>query len=414
MEGAFGKETMERLHVSCSGSRPWLEGNATEGCDLVPRAVQRGASNLYFPVVASALAIPPFTESIQVRLDQHWHRFESKPPEKWPDLIHLLDLDKELGMTADQIIAEVNRAKQALQSTGIPRIRFEEYEKLCGQAAFGDQVDFDVRDETVPPALARYFEKIVRVVRLREVRAIRGFTRIVPPSGELEEDAPSLAKLSLTPKRWLPAIEVKGEGIFIKFKQAELAQWENNPGLKPLLDDRAGRVNVAYAEAWKSRYGSHTPPPRIITPRLLLVHSFAHALIRRLTISCGYSSASLRERLYVDSVLGMAGMLVYTATPDSDGSLGGLERQGKQDRMRDLVPSAIRDMEWCSNDPLCIQDISTFSDSQNLAACHACMMVPETSCEEFNVLLDRAMLVGVPGNKELGFFSSLLNPLSQI
>jgi hypothetical protein len=110
----------------------------------------------------------------------------------------------------------------------------------------------------------------------------------------------------------------------------------------------------------------------------------------------------------------MTGLMIYTGTTDSDGSLGGLERQGKHGRINELVPAAISDMRWCSNDPLCIEDISTFSDAQNLAACHSCMMAPETSCEEFNVLLDRALLVGKPANPALGYFTAMLNPLSTI
>jgi hypothetical protein len=211
----------------------------------------------------------------------------------------------------------------------------------------------------------------------------------------------------------LPAIEVRGEGIFITFRESSLEKWETGKGGLELAR-RAKDIDKAYSEVWRGRYGADSTPPRVITPRFLLVHSFAHAMIRQLTVSSGYSSASLRERLYVDEQRSMAGLLIYTATADSDGSLGGLERQGKPDRMKVLVPAAIADMRWCSNDPLCIKDISTFSDSQNRAACHACMMLSETSCEQFNVLLDRATLVGLPENMDVGFFSSLLNPLSGI
>lgn len=413
MEGAFGKDTMRSLHIGCDGECPWLADSSAETCDKIPRAVQRGASNLYFPVVASALSIPPFTDSIQIRLDPFWQDFMKEPEEEWPNVIRYLHLEDKLGISKEEILNEVRKAKAALEQTGVSRIRYEEYEKLCSNAALGEQVDFDIRHEIVPPSLERYFDRIVRVVRLREVRAIRGFTRLQPPSGELEEDSPSLARISATRLNWLPAIEVRGEGIFITFRESALEKWERGKGGAELTR-RAAEIDRTYSETWRGRYGADSTPPRRITPRFLLVHSFAHAMIRELTVSSGYSSASLRERLYVDEKLNMSGLLIYTATADSDGSLGGLERQGKPDRMKEVVPSAIRSLRWCSNDPLCIKDISTFSDSQNRAACHACMMLPETSCEEFNVLLDRATLVGLPDNSHVGFFSSLLSPLAGI
>jgi hypothetical protein len=413
MEGAFGKETMQTLHIDCKGERPWLGDGSAEKCDEIPRAVQRGASNLYFPIVASALAIPPFTDSIQTRLDPFWQDFVKEPKENWPKVIQFGHLEDKLGIPADQILREVEKAMAALGVKGISRIRYEEYEKLSSTTHLGEQVEFDIRHENVPPSLQRYFDKIVRVVRLREVRAIRGFTRLQPPSGETDEEPATMAWLSRGRMRWLPAIEVRGEGIFMVFRKEALEKWVGGKGGAE-LSARAADINAAYAEAWKGRYGSDTNPPRTITPRFLLVHSFAHAMIRRLTLTSGYSSASLRERLFVDEDLNMSGLLIYTATPDSDGSLGGLERQGKSEKINELVPAAIADVQWCSNDPLCIKDISTFSDSQNRAACHACMMLPETSCEEFNVLLDRATLVGLPDNRDLGFFSSLLNPLAGI
>jgi hypothetical protein len=410
MEGAFGKDTMEKIGVGCEGWQPWLADNSTVKCELAPRAMQRGASNTYFPVVASALSIPPFTEALQEMLNPFWSMFLAKPQDQWPLVIEFANMANALKMPKEEILDAAIRSAKALEATDIASLRWEEYEKLSSPHTQCDDLDFDIRHEPVPPALDAYFDRLVRVVRLREVRALRSFTRIVPPSGELEADSPSLAPLSSgAPKNWLPAIEVRGEGIFLRFKSSSLDQWEKD---HPEQADRAKRVDEAYTSTWQQRH--QNPPPRAITSRFLLVHSFAHALMRQLTISCGYSSASLRERLYVDAERGMAGLLIYTATPDSDGSLGGLERQGSSSRMNQIIPAAIRSQEWCSNDPLCIQDISTFSDSQNLAACHACMMAPETSCEEFNVLLDRATLVGLPGNKSAGFFAPLLDPLSDL
>lgn len=410
MEGAFGKEALKNLGITCGSKRPWLQEDDPEQCDQVPRALQRGASNMYFTVTASALSIPPFTDSIQVLLDPYWADIRAATPEDWPAFVRLNRLSEKTGLTDDKILDEIQRATKALEASNVAMIRHEEYEKLCSEPRFGFQDDFQIHPEKVPPELAPFFDRVVRVSRLREVRAIRGFTRITPPSGEQEEDSAFVAPISKTRMNWLPAIEVRGEGVFLRFNGKSMAAWEKAQAFV----DRATDINRAYVEDWRDRHGPESKPPREITPRFLLVHSFAHALIRQLTIASGYSSASLRERLYIDDKLDMAGVLVYTATPDSDGSLGGLERQGRPKRIAELVVAAIGEAGWCSNDPLCIRDVSTFSDELSGASCHACMMVPETSCEEFNLLLDRATLVGNPDRSLVGYFSPLLNPTSAI
>jgi hypothetical protein len=128
--------------------------------------------------------------------------------------------------------------------------------------------------------------------------------------------------------------------------------------------------------------------------------------MRQLSLECGYSTASLRERLY--SGPGRSGVLIYTATTDADGTLGGLQRQGEGKRMQATLREAIAAQRWCSSDPLCIRDLMMVSNASNLAACHACLLAPETSCEHFNQFLDRALLVGTPEHPEIGFFADWL------
>ena len=174
---------------------------------------------------------------------------------------------------------------------------------------------------------------------------------------------------------------------------------------------RAHSVHEAWRDEWRRRYGQSEPTWRI-TARYLLAHTFAHAMMGQLTIECGYSTAALRERLYVsDGSDGMAGILMYTATSDSDGTLGGLQRQGDAHRIERAIGAAIRAMEWCSSDPLCIEGIIAGSDGLSIAACHACVLAPETACEEYNRFLDRASLVGLPGAPAVGFFSPLIRTI---
>src|SRR5262249_34453494 len=149
---------------------------------------------------------------------------------------------------------------------------------------------------------------------------------------------------------WLPAIEIRGEGVFLQLNGDRLTAWEQRPEVLA----RVARVS----ESWKiecNRRNPDEPRPFPATPRLLLIHSLAHALSGQLTLECGYSSASRRERLYVsEGSDGMAGLLIYTGAPDSDGTLGGLQRRSSPDLLGPSVVAAIRSMEWCSSDPLCI------------------------------------------------------------
>ena len=133
--------------------------------------------------------------------------------------------------------------------------------------------------------------------------------------------------------------------------------------------------------------------PRI-SAHLIAIHTFAHVLMRQLVFESGYSSSALRERIYVAP--DAAGVLIYTADSDSEGSLGGLVRQGRPDRLTDLILLALDQAVWCSADPVCSEAAGQGLGGFNRAACHACCLVPETSCVLANTLLDRGLLLGRP------------------
>jgi hypothetical protein len=178
-------------------------------------------------------------------------------------------------------------------------------------------------------------------------------------------------------------------------------EWES----REVVRERVAVLQDKHLRAWRDR-GQHGAMLKEITPRFLLVHSLAHALIRQLALSCGYGSASLRERLYVGSAeWDMAGLLIFTSSPDADGTLGGLVRQGEGANILAVFEDSLSSMSWCSSDPLCIEGVHSFSAPANGAACHACLLAAETSCEEFNRFLDRAFLVGTPTNQQLGYFT---------
>lgn len=407
MDGIFSKETWHRFS-NCRGRRPWL-ATAPETCTHKPRAVQRGASNLYFPVIESALSIPPWSDRLQEALGVHWDTIVRTDAEDRVQYIRILakaDLAavlQELQLSPEQLAAEVERRLGAQDTIDTDNLRLEEYRQFTsGVQVQGLDREFEIKPQPVPTHLKRWFSRLVKVARLREVRALTGFTRIQPPGDSADVN---IAPLSVTQgMEWLPAIEVRGEGIFLEFAAGELTAWETRPDVVT----RASEIQARWIREWEERHGAGSTPPRDITPRFLLVHTFAHALMRQLTLDCGYSSTALRERLYVDDgTAAMAGVLIYTATTDDDGTLGGLQREGDPARIERSIRSAITSQTWCSSDPLCIENVLSGDDGLSLAACHSCVLSPETSCEEFNRFLDRATLVGTPADSTAGYFAGL-------
>jgi hypothetical protein len=408
MDGCFGTDAFRGLQ--CSGTRPWL-GDQQEGCDATVRALLRGASNVYFPALASSLDIPPWADRIQRSLGAiDWNRLAGAPhDQKRLDIIRALDLAEKLDMSAEDLLRAVTHRLEMLSNQSDETIRYDEYQAFMAPPS-GDQVEFEVRPEIVAPEIRQFFTSIISVKRLREVRAIRSFTRIRPPADWRASGSPHFADLSLTRKDWLPAIEVRGEGIFLQMNSEALAAWESRLEADGFWAERLRQVNESYRDEFVRRHGADVTIPRRITLRFMMIHSLAHTLMRQLALSSGYSAASLRERLYCDDRHSqMNGLLIYTASPDADGTLGGLSRQARTSRILEVVVDGILSIRWCSSDPLCIEGVLARSEPQNPAACHSCLLAPETSCEEFNRLLDRSLLVGTPDRKRDGFFSSLLS-----
>lgn len=403
MEGCFDKKMLVPLG-GCAGRRPWLPSKP-ESCDADARIVQRGASNLYFSVGASALDIPPWSDPIQKKMGKNWAEIREAKPEERPMWIKLLKLETQLGLPAEHILAEINKRIDLDKNPTQDGLLWEEYLQLIvTEPVTNTESEFQLRPQQVPK-LIDWIDRVSVVNRLREVRAVRGFTRIQVPTGEDDE---RIAPIQIGKKNWLPAVENRGEGIFLRLNSERLSEWEQQTAVVA----RVKHIDEIYREKIISRTGADEPP-RTITPRLLLVHTLTHAIIRQLSLDCGYASASLRERLYVASGdIDMAGLLIYTATPDSDGTLGGLARQGLPENILRVVTSALAAHLWCSSDPLCAEGTIALSHQLNGAACHACVLIAETSCEEFNCLLDRAMLVGLPSTPGLGFFQEFLGQRS--
>lgn len=235
--------------------------------------------------------------------------------------------------------------------------------------------------------------------KLQETRAFVGFSRAEPSKMPISERK---KMLRLGSENWLPAIQVHGEGIFFEFNKEAVEEWAHRPAVLARLRN----LQDSYRN---SKFGANVTGD--LRPEFVLIHTFAHLIINQLSFECGYGSSSIRERIYCEKAeneYGMYGVLIYTASGDSEGSLGGLVRQGAKDHIEDTIRDAVRNAAWCSSDPVCIQSYGQGPESCNLAACHNCALLPETCCECGNRLLDRGTVVGTLDNKSIGFFAELL------
>lgn len=398
MDGALAARALRGIS-RCRGRRPWLPGVANETCDEVPRALQRGGSNVWFPVLQSALSIPPWSEAALQVLNKHWPMLKHIPESAVKSTIEGMKLHTTSGQSLDDLADAVSlrKMRESERAPSNSDLRQEEFEALVHgrrEQEPGDEFVCVPADQ-ISEYSSRWFSRVMVVERLLEIRALQSFSRILP-SGP-DNPALEMSRLSDAEIDWLPAIDVKGEGVFLQLNESALKIWESLPEV-------VARATVVAERHRNSFHRSGTESDREITSRLLLAHTLAHVMINEWALHSGYPAASLRERLYVSDEY--AGILLYTATGDSAGSLGGVIAQAAPDRLDASLRDAIERARWCSSDPLCIESEAHGVDSLNLAACHACVLLPEVSCEEMNVLLDRALLIGTPENPSIGFFNA--------
>ncbi|MGW1886539.1 DrmB family protein [Streptomyces sp. NPDC001970] len=418
LEGAFGRDAMASVGIACRGGRPWLGRDAREAnCTSPLRALQRGSSAAWFPNVRSALSIPPWhDELMQLVMGQKKNLLSED--EEWITRIATKQGWLDHGRYT---VADVIKAVRALESVGnespeeepeevteleaSSKIRQEEYHQLCTQTAERPENRHFV---CVPPTdgegvIVPGIDRTMLVKRLREVRALQSFSRIEPLMRTDVDKKRAVGLASSDEIDWLPAIEVIGEGVFLTLDQEKLAQWEAHTGPHSPTG-RTERIRRNHERELRRRAEDKRAPVHSpVTTRFVLLHTLAHALINEWSLDCGYPASALRERLYVNDE--MAGVLLYTATSDSAGSLGGIIAQGEPKRLAGSLKSALERIAWCSADPLCMEADASGVNSLNLAACHACVLLPETSCEMNNIFLDRALLVGSPDEATTGFFS---------
>lgn len=405
MAEAFGPDA-ERSLPRCRGSHPHLR-DYDISCELPPRAILLGASNSWFAVTMSVLAVPTDADELEQIVGDNWKLLEGvTSADMVPVVVGALQAAGQLLKLKRHEASEIFSAiatRRALEAGEIevtgrpPDFKGPEWEAFT---APGPQKtdEFLLRTVDVPERHARRIAQVCLAERLREVNALIGFTRVEPPSQTRAGEIPvTRAPLSRKPPAWVPATEVRGEGVFLRFDEDRLVAWEETVG------DRETTLRSGHVAWRKARQLDDSGFPGM---RYVLLHSFAHLLLREFSLECGYGAASIRERIYADE--GQAGVLVYTAAPDSEGTLGGLVALGEPESLGLLISGGLMRAASCASDPLCAEHDPGRDRSLHGAACHACLFVPETSCELGNKFLDRSLVVPTFGSEVPAFFDFVL------
>ncbi|MEP7341953.1 MAG: DUF1998 domain-containing protein [Acidobacteriota bacterium] len=409
MSDAFGPDGQTQL-PSCRGRWPHLRKFADKDCKEFQRGILLGSSNSWFPMMLSALSIPTTVDKLGQLIEQNWAELEECESAREVKLKRKL-LRGVAAYSEEQIweAVEKKKAGAAKDEEEAIDLREPEWRVFSNPDPNLNSRDFKLKVVPVPEGYKQVLHKVVLAERLREVQSLVGFTRIESP-GDYSEitELPNQkrAPLGRSAPRWVPTSDVRGEGIFLHFSEDAIQAWTKR--VKEL-----DREFFNAHKRWRSSRGLE-PEANYPALRYVLLHSLAHALIRQFSLECGYTTASIRERIYSrppDSEHEpMAGILLYTAAPDSEGTLGGLVSLGEPKTLARHLDQALDSMQLCTSDPLCAEH-HPYGDSLHGAACHACLFLPETSCERGNKYLDRSVLVATVERVEYAFFKDFAEPL---
>lgn len=401
----------------CPGSKPWFGNeNERDECNEYPIAVLKNSINVYFPNTISAIHLPgEYTAKVENIIDI-FERFgvTSSWLETYTELQGKINFVKkvckaEINEFSDEEIErailymeqphhigdKIDTSKLSLVEKELRQKEFRTLAdganlinlKVVNEWAYNEDVD----------SFESHFNLINRVTRLKETIVLTSFSRL---NNVREQDKVSnirdtrgllFKNPNLPENDWLPAYKVYGEGIFFTLNYAKLEKWEANPYVSEYFSQYKKRVE---------RY-SRLSEDIELTPRFVLLHTLAHVVIDELALTCGYNTAEIRERLYLDT--NQSSILLYTSSGDSDGTFGGLVRMGKSNIFFSVVHSALDKARWCSSDPVCSEigmKVGQGVNNLNGAACHSCAYLPETSCELGNLYLDRTLLI----DNKIGFF----------
>jgi len=343
-------------------------------------------------------------------VEKHWTMFQAVTSKQLLEQVGFIpDIKSARDRFGDDALLKAIRARSAGAADDRPAKQVELDAFLAAQEGFGDDVpvnpDFHARrlaekywrSESASDGIG----SVVQLHRLREVSALVGFTRLEAPlpdvDGEYDTDV-TRAELDENPN-WFPAVENRGEGVFLSLDPVRVAGWLGRTEVQRRIDG----LSKGHA-LWLQRRKKDKPP--FPGGPYVLLHTLAHLLMQAVALRCGYPASSIRERIYVNSSQHQYGLLLYTASPDADGTLGGLVEQARH--IEEHLSMALKSAALCSSDPICAQHTPVGSPDERWlhgAACHSCLLIAETSCEMRNEYLDRALVVPTVDEGGAAFFN---------
>ena len=432
----YDSEEDSYYQYSCTGQLPWLKkeekckkitnkGELDDANTETAFGIIARASSLYYSKVIRGMIIPELAHPIIKYLQTEKCQNTINGMKKFADKKNIelteediaegiLDDNEDFqlrGYTKEQIIDFRNKLSQRESKykldteMDLKKIEYEDLQRNENDYDIDEtEIDEDVviKDVELDENHKKIFKHIRQIPILTAIEVLRYFTRITPP-GEITEvkanrrhdicdiqfrsDGETKYGQPIKAKNWLPCVVKKGEGIFLVFDEDFI-----NKCLNKKVNERLDSMILNHKD-WEET--SNWPSSTQIDRQFILLHSISHLLIKELALASGYNEASISERIYSSDE--MCGLLIYT-TSAGDGSLGGLV---KQIDLIKIINNALHNKRTCSRDPICIEENPKRMREKNLpmnlrqngSACFGCMLLPETSCENFNKMLDRKILV---------------------
>ncbi len=415
---------------NCTGKKPWLghvkgkEFNKDSDCDDCDEKfffTMTNALNVHSPIIVSSIStiaeesIPKELTDIASSMLTMWNSDRESALNAIKSILSTTAPDEEIDdSTIEKAMDEAAEEENNISNEIL--FRNDEYSLLKDGGGSKDNDDFFAVASHASfenKELKKIFSTISQVHKLTETRAFAGFKRLV--GGELnlildtmdETETINKVKKRLAIddkilKNWLPAYQNKGEGIFLEFNKKYLEKWASKKSVKEQIKKLENYYN-------ENRIARDPQKEEIqLNPHYLAIHSFSHILIEKLSYYAGYGASSIREKIYTPTRIGnktdMNGVLIYT-TGEGDGSLGGLCSLGSAKNLEPVIMEALKKALWCSSDPICIDGEGQGPQRANMAACHNCLLLAETACDNFNSVLDRNLLI----DKNIGLFYKALN-----
>jgi len=444
--GATDTNPFKEMNITCKGKKPWIhpgEHTCTDeyGNDTVVRGIQVRTTSLWYSIVMSAIKVPRWLHPVNVKLEDEKDgdrlygaiqlaRQSNKSYEdiynfyqdEFRDVAEIIldqkqkesnpnsspdDIKNEIIQRLEEIFDNSESEDEIPTQLEILNQEYDDFVKIDDTKGKNYENEFQLRtsdiDKTIP--IFSYLDSLKQINRITNISVLRGFSRGTPPD-LIDPDENKLCKITseqhLSTEKWLPAVQTRGEGIFLTLDKALISKWEKNEK----LEKRCKTIIRDYTTHFTNDEEKQEEIMARFNSKFILLHTLSHLIIKALAAEAGYNEPSLKERIYWDDE-DRNGILIY-ATGSSEGSLGGLVRLAQTKLFEKILTNAIQKSEICSRDPVCEDTDPTLNNvvhQLNGAACHSCCFLSETSCQFFNQFLDRWTI----NNDEAGFFKDYIN-----